>query len=130
MTRELSPIIVISKLFHQLYQMKILSAAQIREWDQYTIRHESIASIALMERAAGKCVEWLQENNMLNTPITIICGKGNNGGDGLAMARMLAQQNISLLNIYILETGSQGSEDFQTNLERLHYPIRFIQSEN
>jgi len=109
--------------------MKILSAEQIREWDQYTIRHEPIASIDLMERAAGKCVEWLHENNFLERPIAIICGRGNNGGDGLAIARMLAQQNINLLNIYILETGSEGSEDFQTNLERLHYPIRFIQSE-
>ena len=109
--------------------MKILSANQIREWDQYTIRHEPISSIDLMERAAGRCSEWLQENNMLDRPITIICGKGNNGGDGLAIARMLVQQNINLLNIYILESGSQGSEDFQTNLEKLHYPIRFIQSE-
>jgi NAD(P)H-hydrate epimerase len=109
--------------------MKILSANQIREWDQYTIRHEPISSIDLMERAAGKCSQWLQENNMLDQPITIICGKGNNGGDGLAIARMLVQQNINLLNIYILESGSQGSEDFQTNLEKLHYPIRFIQSE-
>src|SRR5436190_8406073 len=109
--------------------MKILSAEQIREWDQYTIRHEPIGSIDLMERAAGKCVEWLQENNFLNQPVSIICGKGNNGGDGLAIARMLIQQNIQFLNIYVLETGSPGSDDFQTNLERLHHPIRFIQSE-
>src|SRR5437762_9094742 len=109
--------------------MKILSAEQIRAWDQYTIRHEPIASIDLMEKAAGKCVEWMQENNFLHKPITIFCGKGNNGGDGLAIARMLMQQKVNLLNIYILESGSQGSQDFQTNLERLHYPIRFIQSE-
>jgi ADP-dependent NAD(P)H-hydrate dehydratase / NAD(P)H-hydrate epimerase len=109
--------------------MKILTAEQIREWDRYTIRHEPVASLDLMERAVGKCVEWLQEKNLLDLPVAIICGKGNNGGDGLAIARMLAQQNIGLLNIYILETGSAGSEDFQTNLERLHYPIRFIQSE-
>src|SRR5215212_2708228 len=109
--------------------MKILSAEQIREWDQYTINHEPIPSIDLMERAAAKCVEWLQENNLLQQPVAIVCGKGNNGGDGLAIARMLAQQNINLLSIYILETGSPGSDDFTTNLEQLHYPIRFIQSE-
>jgi ADP-dependent NAD(P)H-hydrate dehydratase / NAD(P)H-hydrate epimerase len=109
--------------------MKILSSEQIREWDQYTIRHQPVPSIDLMERAAIKCVEWLLENHFPDRPISIICGKGNNGGDGLAMARMLAKQNIHLLNVYILETGSPGSEDFQTNLERLHYPIRFIQSE-
>lgn len=109
--------------------MKILNSEQIKAWDQYTMQHEPVASIDLMERAAAKCVEWLQENNFLEQPVSIICGKGNNGGDGLAIARILVHQNIQQLNIFILETGSQGSEDFQTNLERLHYPIRFIQSE-
>jgi ADP-dependent NAD(P)H-hydrate dehydratase / NAD(P)H-hydrate epimerase len=108
--------------------MKILSAQQIRDWDKYTINHEPIASIDLMERAATKCVEWLEENNFLQYPVAIICGKGNNGGDGLAMARMLGEKNVNL-NVYIVETSPQGSEDFQANLERLQFPIRFIQNE-
>ena len=73
--------------------MKILSAEEIRLWDQYTIQHEPISSIDLMERAAGKCVEWLEENNT-PTHYAIFCGKGNNGGDGLAIARILAKKNI------------------------------------
>ena len=108
--------------------MKILSSQQIRDWDQYTINHEPIASIDLMERAAVKCVEWLEENNLIQNPVAIICGKGNNGGDGLAMARMLGEKNVNL-NVYIAEVSPQGSEDFQTNLERLQFPIRFIQNE-
>jgi len=108
--------------------MKILSAQQIRDWDQYTINHDRMASIDLMEKAAAKCVEWLEENNFLQHPIAIICGKGNNGGDGLAMARMLGERNVNL-NVYIAEISPQGSEDFQTNLERLQFPVRFIQNE-
>ncbi|MES1217042.1 MAG: NAD(P)H-hydrate dehydratase, partial [Bacteroidota bacterium] len=60
------------------------------------------------------------------------CGKGNNGGDGLAIARLLAQRKFTV-RIFILEFGQKGTDDFQTNLARLHeYPevdIRFIQSE-
>jgi hydroxyethylthiazole kinase-like uncharacterized protein yjeF len=112
--------------------MKILNAQQIREWDQYTIQHEPVSSIELMERAAGKCVEWLEENNFLQFPFTIFCGKGNNGGDGLAIARMLALKQCQV-RVYILEFGHLGTEDFQTNLERLHkysqVEIKFIQTE-
>ena len=42
--------------------MKILKADQIRSWDQYTIEHEPVVSIDLMERAATKCFEWLDDN--------------------------------------------------------------------
>jgi NAD(P)H-hydrate epimerase len=63
----------------------------------------------------------------------VFCGKGNNGGDGLAIARMLAGRGCNV-SVYILEFGHKGTEDFQTNLARLHqYPsvdIHFIQDEN
>lgn len=112
--------------------MKILNAAQIREWDQYTIEHEPISSIELMERAAGRCMDWLEENNFLQYPFLVFCGKGNNGGDGLAIARMLLQKQCTV-SVYILEFGHLGTEDFQTNLKRLHQfktvDIHFIQSE-
>ena len=112
--------------------MKILNAQQIREWDQFTIEHEPVSSIDLMERAAGECVHWLEENTNSNSPFIIFCGKGNNGGDGLAIARMLSQREYAVC-IYILEFGHLGTEDFQINLERLHqHPaieIKFIQSE-
>jgi NAD(P)H-hydrate epimerase len=113
--------------------MKILNAEQIRAWDQYTMQQEPIASIDLMERAAGCCFDWLENNGYLLNSFSIFCGKGNNGGDGLALARMLAQRNCSV-TVYILEFGHKGTEDFQTNLERLHqYPavdIHFIQHES
>jgi NAD(P)H-hydrate epimerase len=102
--------------------MKILKADQIRSWDQYTIEHEPVASIDLMERAATKCFEWLDDNGWFVHSFAIFCGKGNNGGDGLAIARMLAVRGCKV-SVYILEFGHKGTDDFQTNLARLHqYP--------
>ena len=102
--------------------MKVFDAEQIRAWDQYTIRHEPIASIDLMERAALKCVEWLEDNQWFVYSFSIFCGKGNNGGDGLAIARMLAERGCSV-SVNILEFGHKGTEDFQINLAKLHqYP--------
>ncbi len=112
--------------------MKILSAAEIREWDQYTIQHEPIRSIDLMERAATACVNWVTKEYPEATSFGIFCGKGNNGGDGLAIARMLLERNYPV-TIYILEFGHLGTDDFQTNLARLHKlpgaDIHFIQTE-
>ena len=117
--------------------MKILSAEEIRLWDQYTIQHELITSIDLMERAAGKCVDWLEENGYVENAFTIFCGKGNNGGDGLAIARLLAEKKypvtVHILDPITIGSGQKGTEDFQTNLARLHQyaevDIRFIQNE-
>ena len=111
--------------------MKIFSAEQIRAWDEYTIREEPISSAALMERAAGRCFAWLMAQFPDQASYVICCGKGNNGGDGLAMARMLAEQGKNIL-VYVLEFGHLGTPDFQLNLSRLHkfthVNIRFVQA--
>lgn len=98
--------------------MKIFSAAHIREWDQYTIQHEPIASIDLMERAATKCVEWMIEKNALTKCYCIICGNANNGGDGLAIARLFAKKNIGV-RVFICAAAPNNSVDFGINLQRL-----------
>lgn len=111
--------------------MQILNAEQIRLWDEYTIDNEPIASIDLMERAASACMDWLESRKMLDNSFCIFCGKGNNGGDGLAIARMLSAR-LSQVVVYILEFGHKGTEDFQINLARLHQTkaeILFIQNE-
>ena len=110
--------------------MKIFSATQIKQWDAYTIKNEPITSINLMERAATACYRWLVQNDLAKKHVRIFCGKGNNGGDGLALARLLIQNNCRV-TVYILEFGKIGTEDFQTNLEKLHQcttDIHFIQS--
>jgi NAD(P)H-hydrate epimerase len=112
--------------------MKILKADQIRSWDQYTIERKPIASVDLMEKAATKCFEWLDDNGWFVYPFAVFCGKGNNGGDGLAIARMLSRGGCRV-SVYILEFGHKGTGDFQANLARLHnHPeadIHFIQDE-
>ena len=90
--------------------MEILSAEQVRAWDEFTMAHEPILSIDLMERAAAKCFEWLDIHGYAQASFTIFCGKGNNGGDGLALARMLSDKDC-LVAVYILEFGHIGTSD-------------------
>jgi ADP-dependent NAD(P)H-hydrate dehydratase / NAD(P)H-hydrate epimerase len=110
--------------------VELYNAAQIKKWDAYTIENEPISSIDLMERAATKCTEWIITNGFHQLSFKIFCGKGNNGGDGLAIARLLHNKDV-VVEVYILEFGKLGSEDFQINLHRLHelpIPIHFLQS--
>ena len=99
--------------------MQIFDTAKIKAWDEYTIANEPIASIDLMERAAKACFEWLIQNNYKSRSFSIFCSKGNNGGDGLALARMLSNTGHAV-SVYILEFGYIGTNDFQANLARLH----------
>ena len=71
-----------------------------------------------MERAAMRCVEWIHEKGYDNLPIKIFCGKGNNGGDGLAIARLLIRQGIQP-KVYIPDFGKERTGDFLTNLQKL-----------
>ena len=110
--------------------MLILSAKQIHDWDAYTIQNKPISSVDLMETAATRCLQWLQQNNYLQQSFHIFCGKGNNGGDGLAIARLLSGKGVKVF-VCIIELGQKGTDDFQTNLARLHQTdvsISYIQS--
>ena len=111
--------------------MKLLNAAAIQQWDQFTIANEPISSVDLMERASVKSIEWLDANGFIPNEFYIFCGKGNNGGDGLAIARHLFKMNCPV-TVFILEFGHLGTTDFQANLQRLHeldVSIVFIQNE-
>lgn len=97
--------------------MKILPIDKIRAADAYTIEHEPIPSIELMERAATQLLRWII-NHVDNThPFYIFAGPGNNGGDGLALGRMLAEAKYKV-KIYIIRYTDKTSEDFQVNYER------------
>jgi len=100
--------------------MKILSSQQIREADAYTIQHEPISSCDLMERAATACAQWIYQNatGNFNKVFKIICGTGNNGGDGLALARILSKGAFHV-EVYIVRHSTKSSEDFLINEKRL-----------
>ncbi|MFB6453694.1 NAD(P)H-hydrate dehydratase [Chitinophaga sp. Hz27] len=102
--------------------MKIFSAAQIRAADAYTIQHEPISSVDLMERAANACTVWIEDNFTPTHPVYIICGKGNNGGDGLVITRLLLDQGWNA-SAWVIQ-GGRTSNDHEVNLQRLHeaYP--------
>ena len=74
--------------------MKIFPSSSIKKLDAYTIEHEPIASIDLMERAAQALTKAITERWDITTPVTVFAGPGNNGGDALAVARMLAEKPI------------------------------------
>lgn len=97
--------------------MKILSASQIREADAYTIAHEPIASIDLMERASGVFVIWYVAKFSPRQPVAIFCGSGNNGGDGLAIARLLCGRGYSV-TVWMLGIGN-NTKDRDINEQRL-----------
>ena len=98
--------------------MKILNTQQIREADQYTIAHEPVLSIDLMERAAGACCRWIEDHFTKDRSVKIFCGPGNNGGDGLAIGRMLIHSGYSV-EVFTIRTGQKVSDDFKENEKRL-----------
>ena len=98
--------------------MKIFTTAQIRELDKYTIEHEPIASLDLMERAARVLTQVVVQEWTVATPIVIFAGPGNNGGDALAMARMLSEQNYQVI-VYLFNISGHLSADCAANKQRL-----------
>jgi hydroxyethylthiazole kinase-like uncharacterized protein yjeF len=113
--------------------MKLLKGNQIKAWDQYTIAHEPVTSLALMERAATAFVDWWVGSGIgIGKDIRILCGNGNNGGDGLAIARLLHDKGYQA-NAYILRLAKRDSEDFDINLAKClaleSMPVVFIHQE-
>lgn len=96
---------------------KIFSIPQIKACDLYTINHEPIASLDLMELAANAVFNYLIKE-IKATEFEVYCGQGNNGGDGLALARMLAMQGKKV-SVFIVNLKELGSTDFELNLKRL-----------
>src|SRR5689334_20061978 len=85
-----------------------------------------------MERAATACVEWIVLQKFANREVHIFCGKGNNGGDGLTIGRLLSnlQKKVS---VYILDSEKEGSPDFEANLnqlQKLPVNITYIKGES
>jgi hydroxyethylthiazole kinase-like uncharacterized protein yjeF len=98
--------------------LKILSVQQTKELDAYTIVHEPVSSIDLMERACKAFVQWFTPRFDTSKKIGVVCGTGNNGGDGLGIARLLADVGYQV-KVWIVRGTSSESTDFKLNLERL-----------
>jgi ADP-dependent NAD(P)H-hydrate dehydratase / NAD(P)H-hydrate epimerase len=97
--------------------MKIFATSLIHQLDQYTIEHEPVASIDLMERAADALYWEFISNFPYLQPVCIFAGQGNNGGDSLALARLLLNTGYSVSVVLIHP--SDLSPDCETNLKRL-----------
>ena len=100
--------------------LPLLTSAQIRQADAYTIANEPITPIDLMERASKAFVGWfINHFPDKKQAISFYCGTGNNGGDGLAIARILNQHQYKKLHVRIARFNDKASDDFNVNLERL-----------
>lgn len=100
--------------------MKILSAEQTREADAYTIKHEPISSIDLMERASQVFCRWFARKFDAGRTLHIYCGPGNSGGDGLAIARILSGRGF-VVKVHVVVFTDSYSDDFKINRERLSF---------
>ena len=98
--------------------MKIFSAAQIKNGDLFTIKNEPIASVHLMEKAAMACTDFIHHKYLKTQNILIFCGHGNNGGDGLAIARLLYQKGFDV-DVFIDKSKKYFSKDAEINYHRL-----------
>ena len=109
--------------------MNIFSLEQIREADRLTILNQNISSDELMERAGARVFEWLHGRLQGNAVrIHVFCGVGNNGGDGLVIARLLMESEYNV-KAYVVDFSEKRSPDFLLNLDRIksmkHWPEHF-----
>ncbi len=105
--------------------MKLFTCSQISEIDRLTSELEPILSIDLMERASAKATDWIINNIGNDRPFWFFAGPGNNGGDALAIARMLSKCNFDC-TVYIASFGREMKGDPAINLRRLEEQNRVL----
>jgi len=98
--------------------MKIFKSEQVSEIDAYTIEHEPVKSIDLMERAANAFVSWFTRHIDNAGNVYLFSGPGNNGGDGMAVARLLSERNYRV-KAFLLRFTKKLSGDCEENIKRL-----------
>lgn len=106
--------------------MKIPTARQMSELDQYTIQAENIASIDLMERAAMAVADELLSRYAATMPVVVFAGPGNNGGDALVVARRMAHSGYHV-TCYLFNIDGHLSEDCRRNRERLQEEAKTVE---
>lgn len=108
----------ICNLISKRYTMKIFTSAEIREIDAATIRLEPVTPAGLMERAATTLFQRIKDIVAPERKINVFAGTGNNGGDGLVLARLMHEDGY-FVRVFVVETGAAHSSDFRLNAERL-----------
>ena len=98
--------------------MKLFTTKQIAELDKYTIEHEPISDIDLMERASLQITSWLVHHFSTENKMVFFAGPGNNGGDALAIARQMADLDF-ICEVYLLDLGKELKGSPAINWQRL-----------
>ncbi len=98
--------------------LKILPVEKIREADAFTIKNEPVTSAKLMERAATACYRWILKKIPYGKRIRVICGMGNNGGDGLVIARLFHNAGFAV-DVFVIRHSDKASDDFNLNFNLL-----------
>lgn len=103
--------------------MQLYTASALEQWELKTMQEQELAPLQLMERAAFACTEWLFHQFSNTTEFIVFCGAGNNGGDGLAITRMLLNVGIIAQALWI-GNKNKISDSNKRNLNRLEneYP--------
>ena len=95
--------------------IRLADTLSMREMDRYAIEDLGISGSVLMENAARSVADWVEENKLKNEPeavVVVCCGKGNNGGDGFAIARLLANRGY---DVSVVDAGKAKKRDAQKN---------------
>ncbi len=100
--------------------MKIFTAPQIKALDRRTIKEQNLPTLELMERAAKAFTNWFSKRYDFRQNVQVLCGIGDNGGDGLAIARLLYERDYDV-TVYVLKFSNKFTKDFKRNLESLRY---------
>jgi hydroxyethylthiazole kinase-like uncharacterized protein yjeF len=100
--------------------MRVLNTAQMREADRRTIHEIGIPSIVLMENAGRQAVAAMEAafEDLMTSRVAVVCGRGNNGGDGFVVARTLIQRGVQT-SVFLLGSVSEVQGDARTNIEVL-----------
>src|SRR5512132_2296840 len=93
-----------------------LTADEMRALDRWAIEHERVPSLTLMERAGGEVARAIMQMSP-DGPVRVVCGRGNNGGDGLVVARLLREEGVEV-DALLLFPPTDLSPDARANLER------------
>lgn len=98
--------------------MKLFTTQQIPVLDAYTIEHEPIADIDLMERAALQVSNWLEQNYSSSQKFVLLAGPGNNGGDALAVARQVSERGLKA-EVFLFNPKQEYKGAPALNMQRL-----------